>query len=225
MPLPNAPQDTVRKSAKTYVYDTLRDWIVDGTLSPGEKLVDSNIAAYFSVSRTPVREAILALANQKLVDILPGKFTIVSYFDIKSIYSLYTAISCLHQNVLTIAFPYINQETIEKLTAINERYLNHSPEEKPYKIDLEFHQVFFDLADNTYFTKFKEELDLHALRVENQFFKSDNNSQKSYNDHKMIIDCLVHKDLEGAKKLLENNFMYTAYEVCKNGSDLPENQQ
>ena len=220
MPLPNNPQQTIRKSAKTYVYDTLRDWIVDGTLAPGEKLVDSNIAEYFSVSRTPVREAILALANQKLVDILPGKFTIVSHFDIKSIYSLYTAISCLHQSALTVAYPYINQEIIDKLTSINERYLTHAP----YEIDLEFHQVFFDIADNAYFSKFKEELELHAIRVENQFFKSDNNSLKSYQDHKMIINCLINKDLEGAKKHMENNFMYTAYQVCDNGSELTDNK-
>lgn len=225
MPLPIMPQETVRKSAKEHVYDTLRDWIVDGTLAPGEKLVDSNIASYFSVSRTPVREAILALENQKLVEILPGKATIVSYFDIKSIYSLYTAISYLHQSALEVAYPYINQEIINKLISINERYLNHTAEEKPYKIDLEFHQVFFDIADNAYFSKFKEELELHAIRVENQFFKSDNNSQKSYQDHKKIIDCLVNKDLEGAKKNIENNFMYTAYQVCDNGSELTDNKQ
>ncbi len=224
MPLPNSPQQTIRKSAKTYVYDTLRDWIVDGTLAPGEKLVDSNIAEYFSVSRTPVREAILALENQKLVEILPGKATIVSYFDIKSIYSLYTAISYLHQNALAVAYPYINQEIIDKLTSINERYLTHAPYEKPYKIDLEFHQVFFDIADNAYFSKFKEELELHTIRVENQFFKSDNNSLKSYQDHKMIINCLINKDLEGAKKHMENNFMYTAYQVCDNGSELTDNK-
>lgn len=225
MPLPEKQQDTVRKSAKTYVYDTLRDWIVDGTLAPGEKLVDSSIASYFSVSRTPVREAILALANQKLVDILPGKFTIVSYFDMKSIYSLYTAISCLHNDALTVAFPRLNQEVIDKLTSINARYLDSDAAERPYKIDLEFHQVFFDIADNAYFLKFKEELDLHSIRVENQFFKSDYNLQKSYHDHQKIIDCLINKDLDGAKKIMENNFMYTAYEVCKNGSHLLNNSE
>lgn len=214
MPLPEKPQGTVRKSAKALVYDTLRDWIIDGTLAPGEKIVDSNIADYFSVSRTPVREAVLALANQKLVEILPSKATIVSYFDMDSIYDLYTAISCLHNDALTLAFSQIDESVIQKLTAVNAQYLNQTIE-KPYLIDLEFHQIFFDLANNAYLSKFKEELELHSLRVETQFFKSNLNSKKSYNDHLQIIHCLQNKDLDGAKKYTKDNFMYTAYEVCK----------
>lgn len=92
--------------------------------------------------------------------------------------------------------------------------------EKPYLIDLEFHQIFFDIANNAYLTKYKEELELHSLRVETQFFKSNLNSQKSYNDHQHIINCLINKDLDGAKKHMEDNFMYTAYEVCKNSAHL-----
>ena len=40
----------------------------------------------------------------------------------------------------------------------------------------------------------------------------------------MIINCLINKDLEGAKKHMENNFMYTAYQVCDNGSELTDNK-
>lgn len=220
MPLPQTPQTTVRKSAKALVYDTLRDWIIDGTLAPGEKLVDSNIAAYFSVSRTPVREAILALANQKLVEILPSKATIVSYFDMDSIHDLYTAISCLHNDALTLAFPQIDDSVIAHLTAVNSRYLDEDAAEKPYLIDQEFHQIFFDIASNAYMSKFKEELELHSLRVETQFFKSNLNLHKSYHDHQNIINCLINKDLDGAKKHTEDNFMYTAYEVCNGNAAL-----
>lgn len=220
MPLPQTPQNTIRKSAKALVYDTLRDWIIDGTLAPGEKLVDSNIAAYFSVSRTPVREALLALSNQKLVEILPSKATIVSYFDMDSIYDLYTAISCLHKDALTLAFPQIDDSVLARLTAVNIKYLDETSANNPYLIDQEFHQIFFDIAANAYLSKFKEELELHSLRVETQFFKSNLNLHKSYHDHQNIILCLQNKDLDGAKKHTQDNFMYTAYEVCNSNANL-----
>lgn len=223
MPLPTNRNNNIRKSAKELVYDSLRDWIIDGTLVPGEKLVDSSIAAYFNVSRTPVREAILALANQKLVDVIPGKFTIVSYFDMKSIYNLYTAVSFLHADALAMAFPKIGSEIIEKLSSINEQYLDLQDTvtfRNVYTIDMAFHKVFFDLADNMYMDKFKEDLDIHALRIENQFFKSGENRQKSYEGHKKIINCLTEKDLEHAMEAMKDNFMYTVQEIAVSSSHL-----
>lgn len=228
MPLPTNRNHNVRKSAKELVYDSLRNWIIDGTLVPGEKLVDSSIAAYFSVSRTPVREAILALANQKLVDIIPGKFTIVSYFDMKSIHSLYTAVSFLHADALTEAFPKIGSEAIEKLSRVNQRYLDVRKDmafQDIYTIDLEFHNVFFDVADNMYMNKFKEELDIHALRIENQFFKSGENLQKSYRGHEKIIGCLKENDLTGAIGAVKENFMYTVHEIAKSNSHLSTSEE
>lgn len=217
MPLPANGNNNVRKSAKRLVYDSLRDWIIDGTLMPGEKLVDSSIADYFNVSRTPVREAILALANQKLVDIIPGKFTIVSYLDMKNIYSLYTAVSLLNADALALAFPKIGPEAIEKLSSINEQYMKLGDDvafRDIYTIDFEFHKVFFDLADNMYMDKFREELDIHALRVENQFFKSGDNRLKSYEGHKRIIDCVARKDLAGATQAMKDNFMFTIRDIA-----------
>lgn len=219
MPLPQKQNNNIRKSAKELVYDSLREWIIDGTLMPGEKLVDANIAAYFNVSRTPVREAILALANQKLVEILPGKFTMVSYFDIDSIYNLYTAVSCLHADILTLAYPRLTQDTLAKLAAINQKFLELNEKNHYmlfYAIDMEFHQVFFDIADNPYLSEFKETLDIHSLRIENFFFKAAGNIQQSYLGHQKILQCLEKKDLPSAVEAMKKNFMNTADEISKN---------
>ena len=73
MPIPKQVSYEAPKSAKMRIYEALREWIIDGTLQPGEKILDSEISQYFSVSRTPVREAIQMLAEQKLIEIRPGK--------------------------------------------------------------------------------------------------------------------------------------------------------
>lgn len=71
MPIPSADSGFDRTSAAQQIYNTLKEWIVDGTLMPGEFISDSEIAKYFSVSRTPVREAILLLSQQDFVKIMP----------------------------------------------------------------------------------------------------------------------------------------------------------
>ena len=55
MPIPKQAPYEAPKSAKMRIYEALREWIIDGTLQPGEKILDSEISQYFSVSRTPVR--------------------------------------------------------------------------------------------------------------------------------------------------------------------------
>ena len=73
MPIPEKNVFEAPKSAKIRIYETLREWIIDGTLQPGEKILDSELSQYFSVSRTPVREAIQMLVEQKLIDVRPGR--------------------------------------------------------------------------------------------------------------------------------------------------------
>ena len=73
MPIPERPQALQRQSAKSVVYQTVCDWIITGVMKPGEKILDSELASYFNVSRTPVREALQLLQNQKLVCVIPAR--------------------------------------------------------------------------------------------------------------------------------------------------------
>ena len=49
------------------------EWIVTGVLKSGKRSLDSELAQYFDVSRTPVREAIQMLERQKLVKVIPSR--------------------------------------------------------------------------------------------------------------------------------------------------------
>ena len=79
MPVPQGSGVIHRKSARQAVYETVCDWIITGVLEPGEKILDSELGEYFSVSRTPVREALQLLQSQKLVLVMPGRATVVGY--------------------------------------------------------------------------------------------------------------------------------------------------
>ena len=73
MPVPQDTQPLQPTTAKERVLQTLAQWLVDGTLEPGERLYDEQLSRYFQVSRTPVREALQVLAEKGLVEILPGR--------------------------------------------------------------------------------------------------------------------------------------------------------
>lgn len=62
-------QPSTDKSRPAYqqAYEVLRDMILQGTLSPGTKLVEEKLATDLNVSRTPIRESIRRLEQEGLV--------------------------------------------------------------------------------------------------------------------------------------------------------------
>ena len=64
------------------VYDVLRDEILWLRIAPGSPLDERALAARFDVSRTPVREALLMLAGERLVQFLPNRTSIVAPFSL-----------------------------------------------------------------------------------------------------------------------------------------------
>ena len=71
--------------------DSIRDAILTGKLKPGERILESRVAAELGISRAPVREAIRQLASEGLLVCFPHRGTFVAGFsaeDAKEVYSL-----------------------------------------------------------------------------------------------------------------------------------------
>lgn len=215
MPLPQKKQCAKPKTARERVYDEVKEWIIDGTLQPGEQIFDQEIAKYFSVSRTPVREAIQLLSDQGLVDIYPGRGTCVSEINLDEINSIYCISANLHALSLEFAYPKITKETISELKTLNENF--HRAElNKNYldagNWDQKFHNVFLRLASNRYLSEFTSKLEAHIRRVQmmnDPFYNLEGKKDDSYNQHLKIIDALESNDMQEAKKLMQENWLHT----------------
>lgn len=71
-----------RRQAAPQVYEQLREQILSLALEPGAVLSRAELAARFGVSQTPVREALIHLGEEGLVDVFPQHATVVSPIDI-----------------------------------------------------------------------------------------------------------------------------------------------
>lgn len=61
------------KPLREVVFETLREAIINGTLKPGERMMEIQLAEQLGVSRTPVREAIRKLELEGFVVMIPRK--------------------------------------------------------------------------------------------------------------------------------------------------------
>lgn len=216
MPVPAAPQNETRLTVKERVYHTLLEWIVDGTLAPGEKLSDIEIARYFSASRTPVREAMQLLADQRLIDVVPGKESKVAPIDLEQAKSNYLLMGNLNAVALDMCAPSLDTAFLDRLAALHQQ-MQEAVQKGEYsrvrELDREFHFAFFELAGNYFLTSFFRTLYTHCIRIENLYFSQENGFSRSVRRHDTILRALRANDLATARQELLCNWTDTVIEL------------
>lgn len=122
MPVP-LPAPSIRPALLRYtVHDRLRDAIVDGTLAPGEVLRDTELASWLGVSRTPVREALLRLADAGLVRTAPGRSTVVAEIDPAEVRDAQAVVAGMHRLAVAEAVGRMTEADLDLMRAANERF-------------------------------------------------------------------------------------------------------
>lgn len=120
--LPAAQTDGRRaESASTTIYRALRGEIVSLARKPGEPIVEKDIALAQSVSRTPVREALLRLAAEGLVDTVAKSGTFVARIPISALPEAIVVRKALEQVTARAAAMHARRSQITSLKAILER--------------------------------------------------------------------------------------------------------
>ena len=213
MPLPKEESSFERLSAKQRVYETVKDWIIEGQFQPGEKVSDTEIADYFKVSRTPVREALQLLEAQKLVKSYPGKATLVTDLETDNIEKWYQPMAILQQLAVTLAVEKVVPADIRRLQKLAGNFAECVKEQsKPMpilKADKEFHSYILEIAGNEYITDFCDILWIHIQRLEYGFFR-DTPMAESIDEHEKIIRALEMKDSYSASLLVKSHWDRTA---------------
>ena len=124
MPIPENVENLRRVSAKSSIYQVVCSWIITGVLKPGEKIVDSELAKRFNVSRTPVREAIQILEGQKLVYVVPGRATVVADIDPADIEKCYRTLAELQGLAAELACGSLTDRELEQLERIHAAFVD-----------------------------------------------------------------------------------------------------
>lgn len=214
MPIPTNHSKPVRMNAKESAYYQLEQWIIDGTLQPGEKLTDIELAQALSLSRTPIREALQLLEVVGFVKMIPGKATTVTQIQKEDIKHLLPPLAVLQALAAELAAPNINEEQIGRLEEANRRLAEAIKQKDGFnalKIDEEFHRVIIEAAQNPYITTMLSRLQSHVRR---QFFHhSLELSDASRIEHEEIIQAFREKDIDQLALLSKKNWIRSIEEL------------
>jgi len=97
--------------------DLLEEAILEGQLKPGERLRAEALAQRFGTSRTPVREALLQLEGQGLVEVEPNRGAVVRTFDRDDVVELYETRALIEPHAAARAATRISEAQIVELAA------------------------------------------------------------------------------------------------------------
>lgn len=127
-----------KEIAKEYAYRVLKDNIMYLDLKPGELLSESNLSEKLKISRTPIREILMKLKNEHLIEVKPQAGTYVSLIDIDLINEAIFMRSVLEKEVLIQACNAFPEELFIELE--KNLFAQKLVVDKPGK-EIEFHDL------------------------------------------------------------------------------------
>lgn len=116
-------QERKRGTGARFVYETLREEILDLVLLPGEPVDEIGLAERLSMSRTPIREALVRLAADGLVTLLPNRSTVVTQIDFPNLHHYFDALTLMYRMTTRLAAEFHDQAD---LATIRDRQLTFS---------------------------------------------------------------------------------------------------
>lgn len=208
MPIPQT-QTLERPVLRDTIYTNLRDWIVQGILEPEEKLKDDDLAKRLGVSRTPVREALMRLEDEGLIETSANRWTKVSSVALKDAELIYPVGARLETLALELAFKNLTSEDFKTMRTINQTFQKATASKKPLeaaKADVAFHQVFIERSNNLELIRILKEIKLKHERLEIAYFGDASLGKHSPKQHLQIVKWLEQKNLKEALKALAENW-------------------
>ncbi|MFJ1765857.1 GntR family transcriptional regulator [Amycolatopsis sp. NPDC088138] len=185
-------------------YDRIRHAIVDGTLEPGAPLRDADLAEQLGLSRAPVRQALLRLAEDGLVDSKPQSYTRVSEVMSPDVTDAREIVRLLHEFAVRQAVPKVRREDVSAMRAANDRFaeaIKAGDIAAAVRADDELHDVPVRLAGNAAVAATLDRYTPLLRRLEHARFSSAL-AWNSVERHTRLIDALEKHDTATAVSVI-----------------------
>jgi DNA-binding GntR family transcriptional regulator len=208
MPIPQNSPAIDRRLLRDDVYRRLRDAIVDGTFTPGEQLRDLELAGWLGVSRTPVREALLRLAEAGLVVAQPGRSTTVTSLDERAVRDARDVVAAMHEVAVREAVGSLTEADLEAMREANARFgaaIERGDVEGALRADDELHGVPVTVAANSALAAVLDQFTPVVRRAERLRFSS-RDGRASLARHEELIRLCAAGDTEGAAAVAFDTF-------------------
>lgn len=188
--------------------DEIENGIVTGTLAPGTRLDEVQLAGRFGVSRTPIREALMQLGATGLVEIRPRRGAVVADPDPNRIYEMFEVMGELEGMAGALAARRHTDDDREKLLAAHtkcERSERSGDTDAYYYDNEKFHGAIYEASHSGFLLEQCRALQRRLRPYRRVQLRVRNRMRVSFGEHQRIVEAIVAGEAETARRLLRSH--------------------
>ncbi len=191
--------ETDARSLRIRVFNAIENAILNGEYKDGDSLNELKISKELGVSRTPVREALMQLELEGLVNNIPNKGAVVvgvSEQDTRDIYEIRIRIEGLASRLCAEKITEDELKALEKIVDLQEFYLMKNDTEQIWKLDSDFHKIIYDASRSRPLRFMLSNFHNYIKKARDDSLQTEGRAEKTVAEHRAIL-CAI-KDNNGA---------------------------
>lgn len=213
---PRIPSKKNNIPVRERTYEYLKEKVLSGGFSPGERLTEEQLAEELDVSRTPVREALHKLELEGLVKPLETRGFCVAQDSREDMEEIFDIRAIMEGYALRVLCETITENSIQKLNGFIEKAeaaLKKKKTEEVFKYNTDFHDTLYGLISHhkPRLLNLMGDMRKYVLRYRKSTLHYLNGAQRSIDGHKKIILALKLKDSDLCERIMREH-VYEAKE-------------
>ena len=212
-------------SARVQAYAALREAIVRAELEPGRQLSENELAARLGVSRTPIREALVRLRDERLVEIVPQLGTFVTQISTSAVADAQFIREALECAAVRRAAELATEDDIaalEDTLRAQERARDTDDFDAFYVLDDAFHQALCDLSNHRAVWPVSQRARGHLNRIRRLSLPLPSYLELMIEQHRRVLNAVADHDCDGSEALLRDHLRNVLQEVPRIRAAHPE---
>lgn len=198
------------------IVEQMADAIVAGQLRPGARLDEIGLAARFSVSRTPVREALGQLATMGLVERRPNRGAVVAELNAEHMAHLIEAMAELEAVCARLAAERMSGAERQALETAHLKAADwvRMGKSEPYAVyDTQFHAMVHAAARNPHLREMAGLARSRLAPFRTDLFAHPARLATSFEEHEMIVTAIMQADGARAETLMRNHILNSSQDT------------
>ncbi len=205
--------------------EQIEEMIAVGVYKPGQHLDETELAARFGVSRTPIRETLIQLSSMGLVVIRPRRGAIVAELGPQQLVEMFEVMSELESTCGRLAARRMTPEEQKALLAAHEAcqaaMRAHEPDDYYYKNEV-FHEAIYAGSHNQFLIEQTRNLYRRLRPYRRLQLRVRDRLANSYREHEGVVQAIVSGDGDLAARLLRDHVMIQGQRFSDLMASLPQ---
>jgi DNA-binding GntR family transcriptional regulator len=211
---------TQHPSLSDRIFEIMEEAILSGSIRPGERIIETELAKKLGISKSPVREALKKLEGEGIVQLVPRKGFFVRNIDRKSIDDLCDVMFIIELAAARLSLKKKTEAVCKKIDEILDQMKRHlrTRDYASYVLaNRQFHGLFYDLTENEWILKISQMFFKEADMLRSLSLYTSDRFSRSIEEHDAIADAYKKGDEERLERAVKKHLIMFRDNILKSG--------